>query len=104
MTQDSDRISRGAAPPAPQTHPIRRRELHQIVPLSDTTIYELERQGRFPRRFNLTNRCVAWDLFEVEAWIEQRRQESLAGTVAKSPAPDIRLRRTRPMKVRTTSL
>ncbi|PHY20038.1 AlpA family transcriptional regulator [Caulobacter sp. BP25] len=53
---------------------------------------------RFPRRFNLTNRCVAWDLAEVEAWVEQRRRESLASAVAKSPAPDVRLRRTRPVK------
>jgi len=104
MTQDIDRTSRGAMSPAPQARAIRRQQLRQIVPLSDTTIYELEVRGHFPRRFNLTNRCVAWDLVEVEAWIEQRRQESLAGTVAKSPAPDIRLRRTRPVKMRTTNL
>jgi Prophage CP4-57 regulatory protein (AlpA) len=33
---------------------IRRRELRQIVPLADTTIYEMERRGDFPRRFYLT--------------------------------------------------
>lgn len=37
---------------------IRRHELHQIVPLAETTIYEMERRGEFPRRFNLTPRCV----------------------------------------------
>ena len=49
---------------------IRRHELRQIVPLAETTIYEMERRGEFPRRFNLTPRCVVWDLAEVEAWIE----------------------------------
>jgi prophage regulatory protein len=103
MTQHIDKISIGDMRPAPRARPIRRQQLRQIVPLSDTTIYELEARGLFPRRFNLTNRCVAWDLVEVEAWIEQRRQESLAGAVAKAPTPDIRLRRTRPVKVRTTN-
>lgn len=35
---------------------IRRQELRQIVPLAETTIYEMERRGEFPRRFNLTAR------------------------------------------------
>src|SRR3569832_2193185 len=43
---------------------ISRTELRQIVPLSDTTIYDIERRGEFPRRFNLTARCVVWDLAE----------------------------------------
>ena len=41
---------------------VRRAELRRIVPLADTTIYELEQRGEFPRRFNLTARCVVWDL------------------------------------------
>lgn len=53
---------------------IRRTELKQIAPLADTTIYEMERRGEFPRRFYLTSRCVAWDLEEVEAWMRERRQ------------------------------
>jgi prophage regulatory protein len=44
------------------------------VPLADSTIYEMEKRGEFPRRFNLTQRCVVWDPEEVEAWLEQRRQ------------------------------
>ena len=46
---------------------IRRQDLRQIVPLAETTIYEMERRGEFPHRFNLTPRCVVWDLAEVEA-------------------------------------
>jgi predicted DNA-binding transcriptional regulator AlpA len=44
---------------------IRRGELRQIVPLADSTIYEMEQRGEFPRRFALTTRCVVWDLSEV---------------------------------------
>lgn len=74
---------------------IRRSELRQIVPLSDTTIYELERRGRFPRRFYLTPRCVAWDLAEVEAWLTTRRH---APKQKDGLHPDVRLRKSRPVK------
>jgi prophage regulatory protein len=30
---------------------IRRRELRKIVPLADSTIFEMERRGEFPKRF-----------------------------------------------------
>jgi prophage regulatory protein len=73
---------------------IRRQELRQIVPLAETTIYEMERRGEFPRRFNLTPRCVVWDLAEVEAWGEARKQAPRGG-VSK---PDVRLRKTRPVR------
>ena len=39
-----------------QKRTIRRSELRQIVPVADTTIYEMERRGEFPRRFYLTAR------------------------------------------------
>ncbi|WP_225248287.1 helix-turn-helix transcriptional regulator [Mesorhizobium sp. J8] len=77
---------------------IRRSQLKEIVPLSDTTIYEMEQRGEFPRRFNLTPRCVVWDLAEVEAWIEQQRNASSAGRTQLSNAPDVRLRKARPVK------
>lgn len=73
---------------------IRRQELRQIVPLAETTIYEMERRGEFPRRFNLTPRCVVWDLAEVEAWVEARKQAPRGG-VSK---PDVHLRKTRPVR------
>jgi len=80
--------------PLPFRRTIRRQELRQIVPLAETTIYEMERRGEFPRRFNLTPRCVVWDLAEVEAWIEQRKQ-AFRGGVSK---PDVHLRKTRPVR------
>jgi prophage regulatory protein len=70
---------------------IRRTELRQIVPLADSTIYEMERRGEFPQRFFLTPRCVVWDLAEVMAWLESRRCAG-NGVMKKAPAPDYRLR------------
>lgn len=76
---------------------IRRDELRRIVPLADTTIYEMEQRGEFPRRFQLTPRCVCWDLREVEAWLAARREASRSsGTPASGP--DVRLRHVRPVK------
>src|SRR5712671_5392603 len=67
MAKDSEKLS---------TRTIRRHELRSIVPLADTTIYDMEQRGEFPRRFNLTSRCVVWDLAEVEDWLKARRQVS----------------------------
>lgn len=80
--------------PLPFRRTIRRQDLRLIVPLAETTIYEMERRGEFPRRFNLTPRCVVWDLAEVEAWVEERKQAPRAG-VSK---PDVHLRKTRPVQ------
>jgi prophage regulatory protein len=83
-----------AAPTDPKglRRTIRRSELRQIVPLADSTIYELERRGDFPQRFFLTARCVVWDLRELLAWIESRRHARSNG-VKKAPAPDFRRRK-----------
>ena len=77
---------------------IRRPELRQIVPLADTTIYEMEQRGEFPRRFYLTPRCVAWDLAEVEAWLDERQRTSDAEMMNRASAPDVRRRKARPVR------
>ncbi|WP_174502309.1 AlpA family transcriptional regulator [Acidiphilium sp. C61] len=77
---------------------IRRSELRQIVPLADTTIYEMEQRGEFPRRFALTARCVVWDLAEIEAWLAERRRASDSASTPRAPHPDVRQRRTRPVR------
>lgn len=74
---------------------IRRAQLREIVPLADSTIYEMEQRGQFPRRFALSARCVVWDLAEVEAW-PLRRQVP----VKRSSHPDVTQRRTNPVKRR----
>ena len=89
-------MSRQAQPTTTRT--IRRHELREIVPLADTTIYDMEQRGEFPQRFYLTSRCVVWDLSEVEAWLEERRRASRAKAVKRAPIPDVQLRKTRPIK------
>ena len=73
---------------------IRRHQLREMVPLADTTIYEMERRGEFPRRFALSPRCVVWDLAEVEEWLASRR----ATPITRAQHPDVKQRLTRPVK------
>jgi prophage regulatory protein len=76
------------------TRTIRRQQLREIVPLADSTIYEMEQRREFPRRFALTPRCVVWDLAEVEAWLESRRSVP----ITRAKHPDVQQRRARPIK------
>ena len=87
-----------AAAPLPFRRTIRRHELHQIVPLAETTVYEMEQRGEFPKRFRLTPRCVVWDLEEDEAWIEERKQASRAAKSSTPVGPDVRRRLYRPVR------
>jgi len=75
---------------------IRRDELRKMVPLADSTIYEMERRGEFPKRFPLTARCVVWDYDEVVAWIQARKEA--VNDAEKVPGPDVHQRKTRPTK------
>lgn len=81
-------------PATPLKRMLRRRELRELVPLADSTIYEMEQKGEFPRRFALSPRCVVWDLQEVETWLATRRE----APVCRAPGPDVTLRRTRPVR------
>ncbi|SOB87099.1 transcriptional regulator, AlpA family [Sphingomonas guangdongensis] len=76
---------------------IRRQQLREIVPLADSTIFEMEQRGEFPQRFYLTSRCVVWDQSEVEQWLDARRAASRAKAVKLAPTPDVRLRRANPV-------
>ena len=59
---------------------INRKVLLEMIPLSSRTIYNLEKRGEFPRRIALTSRNVAWDLSEVEQWIEERKFSGIQAT------------------------
>ena len=45
--------------------------------LSERTILDMEKRGEFPRRFAITPRLVAWDLREIEKWIEERKAAAM---------------------------
>ncbi|MGN3937985.1 AlpA family phage regulatory protein [Xanthomonas citri pv. mangiferaeindicae] len=49
---------------------ISKKQLLEMIPLCERTIYNFEKQGKFPLRIALSSRKVVWDLAEVEAWID----------------------------------
>ncbi len=57
---------------------IRLPEVQRLTGLGKTTIYTLERRGRFPRRRKLTPRASAWLESEVILWIESLPSEGRA--------------------------
>ncbi len=74
---------------------VRRQQLRALVPLADTTVYELEQRGEFPKRFYLTPRCPVWDLGEINLWLAARRA---AASLVAPPHPDVRRRKSRPVR------
>lgn len=56
---------------------INRKKLLAMIPLAERTIYNMEQRGEFPRRIALTSRNVAWDLAEIEHWIEGRKSSGI---------------------------
>lgn len=59
---------------------INRKKLLAMIPLSERTIFNMEQRGEFPRRIALTSRNVAWDLGEIEEWIEARKSSGNQAT------------------------
>lgn len=62
--------------------------LLEIVPLCRRTILDMEQRGEFPRRFVLTARRVAWDLAEVEQWMEDCRSAGKQATIPGTKTPE----------------
>jgi prophage regulatory protein len=53
---------------------IRRKVLREKVPLSDSQVWRLEQQDKFPRRVHLGPMTVGWHEDEVDEWIETRER------------------------------
>lgn len=67
--------------PLTERHPIRMLRLSQVVEktgLGKTSIYELQKQGRFPRGVNLTGHSVRWIEAEVETWLTRQAQARIS--------------------------
>jgi prophage regulatory protein len=56
------------------TRILREREVKHITGLSRVTRWRLEKVDRFPRRVQLTQRCVGWPESEVLDWLTKRVQ------------------------------
>lgn len=50
----------------------RKRKVCHATQLSDSTIWRLERAGKFPARRQLSANAVGWLRSEVEAWLTSR--------------------------------
>ena len=50
---------------------IRSKGVQEVIGLSRTTIWRLERKGKFPARVSLTASNVGWRLTEVQEWIRK---------------------------------
>jgi prophage regulatory protein len=57
---------------------ISKKQLLAMIPLCERTIYNFEKQGKFPRRIAVSSRKVVWDLEEVETWIDTCRHSGQA--------------------------
>lgn len=54
---------------------ILRPSLLRLIPLSPTTIWRMERRGKFPRRIAISEKRVAWRRREIEAWLAAREAD-----------------------------
>lgn len=59
---------------------IRRPELVAKVGLCATTIFYLERAGKFPRHILLTPRVAVWDETEVDGWMREQMAKAAQPT------------------------
>jgi prophage regulatory protein len=54
---------------------VREAECKTITGLSRTRRWELEKEGKFPKRIKLSERAIAWLLSDLMNWIEERCNE-----------------------------
>ena len=58
---------------------LRWRQVFEIIGLSRTQIWRLEKSGNFPKRIQLSKNSVGWDSNEVQEWIQNRKKLSNHG-------------------------
>lgn len=52
---------------------VKGKELKELTGLSPTTIWRLEKDGRFPQRIQLSTNRVGWLRSEIYEWVAKRR-------------------------------
>jgi prophage regulatory protein len=53
---------------------IRRRQVLELIGLSHSTQWRMEKAGKFPARVKLGTGSVGWHLAEVEEWVKGRER------------------------------
>lgn len=51
---------------------LRLKDVRRITSLGKSTIYRLEKAGRFPQKIAITQGSVGWRLSDINAWIAAR--------------------------------
>lgn len=64
--------SASAIPTTPDRRILRRAEVEQKTGFKRTHLYNLMREGKFPKALRIGLRAVGWDSLEVEQWIAER--------------------------------
>jgi prophage regulatory protein len=78
MTARTARTTRtpgSGSPDSPEPRPIRILRLAQVLDvtgLGKSKLYELQAQGEFPMRVQMTRYCVGWVEGEVQEWLASR--------------------------------
>lgn len=54
---------------------MRKPEVQKTTGLGDTTIWRLEKDGKFPKRLRLGGNSCGWLSSEVFGWLEERAAE-----------------------------
>jgi prophage regulatory protein len=47
-------------------------QLLELIPLSRTQIWRLEKQGAFPARIKIGQRRIGWRASDIQKWIDER--------------------------------
>lgn len=65
---------------------IRFTEVHEKTGLSRSTIWNLEQSGNFPERIILSTRAVGWYEHEIDAWVDDLKENMLNAERAENGA------------------
>jgi len=61
-----------AAQPQSERHIMRRDEVERKTGFKRAHIYNLMKEGRFPKAKRIGMRAVGWDSLEIEQWVVER--------------------------------
>jgi prophage regulatory protein len=67
---------------------LRIRQVMQMTGLSRMTIYRLEKDGKFPKRRQLSKNSVAWLESDIAAWADSRPVVPLRSGQVGIPSPN----------------
>ncbi|HFJ0421560.1 TPA: AlpA family phage regulatory protein [Pseudomonas aeruginosa] len=58
-----------------ERHILRRDEVERLTGFKRAHIYNLMRQGKFPKARRIGLRAVGWDSLEIQLWVAERLNE-----------------------------